>query len=93
VRNAVTHSRARRIAVTLETTENGLELRIEDNGTGFEADKNTANGMGLRIMPMRAGLIGALFRATSGPGAGTVITCVVPTARQQTRRQLEHATI
>jgi signal transduction histidine kinase len=93
VRNAATHSRASRIAVTLETTDNGLELRIEDDGTGFDPGKIAAIGMGLRIMPMRAGLIGANFRATSRPGAGTVITCVVPTARQGTRRQLEHASI
>ncbi|HEX4157674.1 MAG TPA: sensor histidine kinase [Rhizomicrobium sp.] len=93
VRNAATHSHAGRIAVTLETMENGLELRIEDDGSGFEPGKSTATGMGLRIMPLRARLIGATFRATSSPGEGTVITCVLPMARQPTRRQREHATI
>jgi signal transduction histidine kinase len=93
VRNAVTHSHPSRIAVTLETTENGLELRIGDDGMGFEPGKNATKGMGLRIMPLRAKLIGAAFLATSSPGAGTMITCVLPMARQSTRRQLEHAII
>lgn len=93
VRNSVTHSHASRVAVTLEMTDNGLELRIEDNGTGFEPEKNATSGMGLRIMPMRAGLIGATFRATSSRGAGTVITCLLSMARQSARRQLEHATV
>jgi len=96
VRNAVTHSHASHIAVTLETTENGLELRVEDDGMGFEPGKNTKDtkkGMGLRTMPLRAKLIGATFRATSSPGAGTIITCVLPVAKQPTRRQLEHATV
>ncbi len=92
VRNAVTHSHADSVAVTLEMIENGLELRIEDNGTGFEPEKNAAKGMGLRIMPLRARLIGADFRATSSLGAGTVITCLLPMAKQSTRRELEHAT-
>jgi signal transduction histidine kinase len=93
VRNAATHAQASRIAVTLETTENGLELRVEDDGAGFEPEKNTAKGMGLRIMPLRAKLIGASFSATSRPGTGTVITCVLPMAKQSARRQLEHATL
>jgi signal transduction histidine kinase len=93
VRNAVTHSRAGRIFVMLETTENGLELRIEDDGAGFEPEKSTAKGMGLRIMPLRARLIGATFHATSSPGAGTVIACLLPMEKQSARRQLEHAIV
>ena len=93
VRNSVTHSHAGRIAVTLETTENGLELRIEDDGAGFEPEKSAAKGMGLRIMPLRARLIGATFHAVSSPGAGTAITCVLPIERQSARRQLEHAIV
>jgi signal transduction histidine kinase len=93
VRNAATHSHASRIAVTLETTENGLELRIEDNGMGFEPEKNAAIGMGLRIMPLRAKLIGAAFSATSRPGAGTIITCLLPKMERSTGRQFEHATV
>ncbi|HTT82959.1 MAG TPA: sensor histidine kinase [Rhizomicrobium sp.] len=93
VRNAVTHSRASRIAVTLETTENGLELRIEDDGTGFEPERSSTKGMGLRIMPLRAKLIGAAFRAISSPGAGTAITCLLPMTKHSMRRQREHATV
>ncbi|HEY3638345.1 MAG TPA: sensor histidine kinase [Rhizomicrobium sp.] len=93
VRNAATHSHATRIAVTLDTTEHGLELRVEDNGRGFETGERPTTGMGMRIMPMRARLIGASFSATSRSGKGTIITCLLPNVRQETRRQLEHAAI
>ena len=92
VRNAVSHARASRIAVTLETTENGLELRIEDDGAGFDLS-DSSRGMGLRIMQIRARLIGAAFRATRRAGGGTIIECVLPQLAVPARRTLERAAV
>lgn len=88
VRNAVAHSRASRIAITLESTEKGLELRVEDDGIGLGHGASEAPGMGLRIMPQRARLIGASFAVEPRPGGGTVIGCVLPHAPQFERRSL-----
>jgi signal transduction histidine kinase len=86
VRNAVAHSRASCIAITLESTEKGLELRVEDDGIGFGHGAADTPGMGLRIMPQRARLIGASFAVESRLGGGTVIGCVLPHTRQPERR-------
>jgi signal transduction histidine kinase len=92
VRNAVSHAHAGRIAVTLEATENGLELRIEDDGAGFDPSRSTG-GMGLRIMPIRAQLIGAEFCATARSGGGTIISCVLPHLAVPARRTHEHTSV
>ncbi len=78
VRNAVAHAHAHHILIKLETVETGLEMRIEDDGIGLVNSKPTRNGMGLRIMPERARLIGATFHVQSG-GGGTVVSCHLPT--------------
>ena len=89
VRNAVAHSRATFVAIRLETTEQGLELRIEDDGCGLKQGA-TFSGMGLRIMPQRARLIGAQFAVNPRPGGGTIVTCVLPQQAAE-RRQRELA--
>ena len=91
VRNAVAHSRASFIAIRLETTEQGLELRIEDDGCGLGQGAEGSAGMGLRIMPQRARLIGADFAVSARPGGGTTVTCVLPQQAETERRQLEPA--
>lgn len=91
VRNAVAHSRATHIAIRLETTEQGLELKVEDDGCGLAQSAASAPGMGLRIMPQRARLIGGQFAVSPRPGGGTVVTCTLPQAAETERRQRERA--
>lgn len=91
VRNAVAHSGATHISIRLETTEQGLELRIEDDGSGLGQRASTSPGMGLRIMPQRARLIGAQFAVNARPGKGTIVTCLLPQRAEMRRRQREPA--
>lgn len=91
VRNAVAHSRASFIAIRLDTTEQGLELKIEDDGCGLGESARNSSGMGLRIMPQRARLIGAQFAVSARPGGGTAVSCVLPQAAEPERRQGEPA--
>jgi signal transduction histidine kinase len=91
VRNAAVHSRAASIAIRLETMEQGLELRIEDNGCGLGPSAGISSGMGLRMMPQRARLIGASFAVRARPEGGTSVICVLPQRTETQRRQLEPA--
>jgi signal transduction histidine kinase len=86
VRNAVKHSAAKTIRISLTTVEDGLELKIEDDGTGIPP-RAAGKGMGLRIMPFRAHVIGANFSVRQREGGGTLIICKLPIDRET--RQLE----
>ncbi len=74
--NAVKHSRAREVAVRLETGEDGLTLQICDDGIGLGA--NAAPGMGLRTMAYRASVIGADFKIERRENNGTCVSCKLP---------------
>lgn len=93
VRNAVAHSGAHRIAISLENTDKGLELRVEDDGIGLSSAASSSVGMGLRIMPQRARLIGASFAAEARPGGGTIIHCLLSQPAESERRNREPARV
>jgi PAS domain S-box-containing protein len=78
VTNAVRHGRPRHIRLTLLTEPNGLRLRINDDGVGIQREPDRCDGLGLRIMEYRAGLIGGVLRVTPPQGGGTVVTCTLP---------------
>lgn len=71
--NSVRHSRARTSALALETTSEGLRLRIEDDGVGFDPSAQERRGQGLLNMAARAQKIGARLHILSRPGYGTRI--------------------
>jgi signal transduction histidine kinase len=78
VRNAIKHGRAKTILIHLAATEEGLELRIEDDGVGFAATAANPEGMGMRIMPHRARGIGGEFAVWARGQGGTVVSCRLP---------------
>jgi signal transduction histidine kinase len=74
VQNATRHGRAD--AITLELLEDeGVCLRVRDNGCGFAVDDETGrrHGFGLVSMRERAGAIGAALRIDSDPATGTTV--------------------
>ena len=78
VSNAVRHSRARNIRITLEQENGETALTIEDDGAGLARDASQAGGMGLRTMRYRAGLIGGKLEVGPGPSGGTLVVCRLP---------------
>ncbi|HLF10919.1 MAG TPA: ATP-binding protein [Gammaproteobacteria bacterium] len=78
VANAVKHARADAIAIHLERNEHGLELAVSDNGIGIEPRSIREEGVGLRIMEYRCGLIGGTLTVRRQESGGTVVTCTVP---------------
>jgi signal transduction histidine kinase len=80
LRNIERHSRASRVSVKLETRDALLELRIEDNGVGFDAHAPHPEHYGLVGMREQADLIGAELRIDTGPQLGTRITVTLRVA-------------
>jgi two-component system sensor histidine kinase UhpB len=70
--NAVRHGRASRAWVSLALREGRVELRVRDDGHGFDLHL-TAEGEGLRGMRERAVLVGAGLELEAAPGGGTTV--------------------
>ncbi|HEY7173161.1 MAG TPA: two-component regulator propeller domain-containing protein [Vicinamibacterales bacterium] len=88
VLNAVRHAQAHQVRMTLEYTDDGVALRVADDGAGFTADpasEATSDHYGITTMKERAQQVGGRLTITSRPNAGTVIEAVVPTAAIEDR--------
>lgn len=77
--NAVKHSEAKKIEITVTTSEKSLILEISDDGIGFNvAEKKKSGGSGLLNLYSRANLIQASLNIQSTPGSGTIISIALP---------------
>lgn len=89
LQNALKHSRATRIEVTLEARTEGertdLVLTVVDNGSGIPPEKEGTEGLGFRSMAYRASQLGARFSLSSRPGMGTVVTVALPLTGSSSR--------
>ncbi|MEO8418549.1 MAG: PAS domain S-box protein [Methylophilaceae bacterium] len=80
--NAVKHSRAEFMHITLKHTDETIELNIEDNGIGFNAKRTGPNnyrasgGLGLISMRERAEFSGGLYAIDSAKGKGARIRVI-----------------
>jgi two-component system, NarL family, sensor kinase len=79
VGNAVKHSKATNITVTLEYSDTKITLMVEDDGTGFDPQslKPTQTGIGLTSIYNRANLIEGIIFVNSSIGTGTVVSIEV----------------
>jgi len=75
--NAMKHSSASRVTVKLVETGETVELRVTDDGSGFDQDQ-ISGGFGLVGMHDRASLVGGSVAVESEPGAGTTVRAEVP---------------
>jgi PAS domain S-box-containing protein len=78
LQNAVKHSGASRIDVTVTATPSQLLLRITDDGAGFERLASQCSGLGLLTMRERVELSGGTFRIDTSTTGGTTIEATVP---------------
>jgi signal transduction histidine kinase len=78
--NASAHSGANRLSIEIEYAQN-LVLRVKDNGSGIEpevVEQGKPGHFGLQGMRERASRIEGKLTISSGKGAGTTVTLVVP---------------
>jgi two-component system sensor histidine kinase UhpB len=76
--NAGRHAHARTVALALDVAGEAAELRIRDDGVGFDPVVSRGDGLGLDGMVERARLVGGELDLRSSPGAGTELTLRVP---------------
>ncbi|MEO7724295.1 MAG: sensor histidine kinase [Chthoniobacterales bacterium] len=81
VGNAVKHSGAKNIAVELDVIGGRTVLVVEDNGKGFDQNSRS-DGMGLRNIHYRAGVIGAELKIEPRKGGGTRLRCKLPRSEE-----------
>jgi signal transduction histidine kinase len=80
--NACKHSQAKRVVVALNYEREQLQLRIRDDGSGFDMQNaGTVNDghFGLLDMQERAEKIGGRFAISSKPGWGTEVLTIIAT--------------
>jgi len=75
--NAVRHSGAARVEVSLAREGERFALTVADDGSGFTFDQATS-GLGLGGMRERAILVGGEIDNESRPGRGTTVRLLVP---------------
>jgi signal transduction histidine kinase len=79
VMNALKHAEADHIWITLEDQEEGVALRIRDDGNGFDTAAAPPEGhFGSVMMRERAQITGGTFTVQSAIGEGTTITATFP---------------
>jgi signal transduction histidine kinase len=79
--NAIKHGQPKSIHITLEFDETSVELRVHDDGTGFDpgqAPGLTEGHLGLQGMRERMKRLGGVVKVESSPGQGTTIRARVP---------------
>lgn len=78
IQNSMKHSECKNIFIDLKSGEATLwELRLKDDGKGFDPHELKSNGIGLTNMKNRAKIIGAGFTLTSEKNVGTSLKIVL----------------
>jgi len=80
--NIAKHSGARQVELHLECQPGLLNLRIKDDGLGFEVDSIPPGHLGIGIMRERANSIGAILKIESQLGQGTTVELDWRSARE-----------
>jgi PAS domain S-box-containing protein len=78
--NAMRHSRADRLQISLSLDDDATTLLVHDNGSGFDRGAHrtmgpASAGMGLRTMRYRAAMIGGELNVEKNESGGTSIRC------------------
>ena len=79
--NARKHARASRVTITVADHQDGITLRVADDGVGFDPGApagSPAMHLGLEAMQERASMAGGTFKVTSAPDRGTTIDVWIP---------------
>ena len=86
--NSGKHSHAQHIALDLQLQKDFVEMRIEDDGCGFDASSAPfLRGLGIRIMKERAANINGTCTIISQPGQGAQVIVRVPASANREQNE------
>lgn len=75
--NVLRHAGARHVLLRLERSGDTLDMRVDDDGCGFDPSVRT-QGLGLLGATERAAALGGCLVASSAPSVGTAIRLTLP---------------
>lgn len=81
LRNILKHAKATGIDILITMKDDALQMRIADNGIGFDAT-NSKGGIGLANMNRRVQLFSGTFMINSSVGKGCEVLVYIPIAAQ-----------
>ena len=76
--NANKHAQAREIVIKLERSQEGMVLRVIDDGVGVSVESKLKQGLGFHIMNYRTQLIGGRLIIERLKKGGTSVSCYFP---------------
>ena len=82
--NALKHSGATELPISLDREGRSVRLAVQDNGKGIQTKKR-GKGMGLHLMRYRTMGLGGAFHIERLPEGGTRIAAVVPLSQRKKR--------
>ncbi len=78
INNTLKHAHAKNMTISIETTNNQLEITYTDDGIGFLHDGAGIAGMGLRNIESRLSVTGGRYSIHSSPGNGMQLHITLP---------------
>ena len=81
--NAVRHSGATEVRISMEVVAQQLNITVADNGRGFDAQAGCPGSDGLANMRQRMEKLGGLCHVKSHTGEGTLIEFQLPLGEKE----------
>jgi signal transduction histidine kinase len=78
VHNVILHARAKQAAVLVTRDDTGVQLRITDDGCGFDVEAHIHVGLGIMSMEERVRQLGGDLTIESDAGGGTRVSVHIP---------------
>lgn len=87
ISNTLRHAKATAIELILYMVNEQVQLKINDNGIGFNVEEQKTSSYGLRTMEERVNEIGGVIEIFSQPKKGTVIEVKVPIVKETRQKR------
>lgn len=78
VNNVIKHAGATLLDISINQSEDGIDVMIEDNGKGFDMGQIQKDGIGLSNIKSRIHYLGGTVEWNTSPGNGTLVAIYIP---------------
>ena len=83
INNALEHSNATEIYISVLKGVKEISIHIKDNGVGFNLSENSDKGLGIMSLNERAKFCNAKAEIDSRPGKGTLVDISIPVPKNK----------